>query len=311
MDFNSLWVEKYRPKSLDDIILSDENRKILESYSQNKDIPHLLFVSTPGKGKTSLAKIIVNDILKCDYLYINASDENGIDTVRNKIVSFSQTKSLDGGIKAVILDESDSFSVESMRCLRNTLEEYASNTRFILTANYKHKIIPAIQSRCQSLDFTHSIKDVAKRCLYILKQENIKIDNDQIPKFQDLIKSNFPDIRQTINSLQKYSISGSLVIKEEADLDVFTEEVFLRLRKEDPFEVRDFIIKNESIFQSDYHNLLKNLLNLIYSKDVESLKKKELILIISEHMYRHTFVMDIEINAFACIINLSKLLFGT
>lgn len=311
MDFNSLWVEKYRPKTLNDLVISDELRNQLIRFEQTKDIPHLLFTSVAGTGKSSVAKIIVNNILNCDYLYINASDENGIDTIRNKIISFSQTKSLNGDIKVVICEEFDGASVEAQRALRNTLEEYAANTRFILTANYKHKIIPAIQSRCQTLDFTHSIKDVAKRCFYILKQENINIGNDQIPKFQNLIKSKFPDIRQTIHCLQKYSISGSLLIKDDTVSDEFTEELFLRLRKEDPFEVREYIIKNETVFQSDYHNLLKNLLNVIYNKDIESLKKKELILIITEHMYRHTFVIDIEINAFACIINLSKLLFGT
>lgn len=105
MDLNKLWVEKYRPKTLDSIVLPQETREALEKFQQNKDIPHLLFVGTPGNGKTSLAKIIVNDILKCDYLYINASDENGIDTIRHKIIGFAQTKSFDGGIKVSVLDE--------------------------------------------------------------------------------------------------------------------------------------------------------------------------------------------------------------
>jgi DNA polymerase III delta prime subunit len=311
MDFNSLWVEKYRPKKIEDLVISDEIKNSLLHFKNTKDIPHLLFTSVAGTGKSSVAKIIVNDLLNCDYLYINASDENGIDTIRNKIISFSQTKSLNGEIKVVICEEFDGMSVDAQRALRNVMEEYASNTRFILTANYKHKIIPAIQSRCQTLDFAHSIKDVAKRCLYILQKESIKIDEGQIPKLQELIKSKFPDIRQTIHCLQKYSTSGSLVVRDNTISDDFIEELFLKLRKEDAFDVREYIIKNETVFQSDYHNLLKNLLNLIYSKDIESLKKKELIIILAEHMYRHTFVIDIEINCFACIINISKLLFGT
>jgi DNA polymerase III delta prime subunit len=307
MNFNKLWVEKYRPRTLDNIVLPLETREALEKFRENKDIPHLLFVGTPGNGKTSLAKIIVNDILKCDYLYINASDENGIDTIRHKIIGFAQTKSFDGGIKVVILDESDSLSPESARALRNVMEEYIDNTKFILTANYKHKIIPALQSRCQTLSFNHTIKDVAKHCYNILLKENILINKDQIEKFQNLIKSNFPDFRKTLNELQKYSLSGTLNIQSSLISDEFMTDLYDRLQKEEVFDIRKFIISHEQVFQSDYHNLMKCLLNYLYDKQIDSLKKKEAILIITEYMYRHTFVMDIEINFFACLINLSKL----
>jgi len=307
MDFNTLWVEKYRPQNLESICLSDETREILESYKKAKDIPHLLFISTPGTGKTSVAKILVNDILKCDYLYINASDENGIDTIRHKIIGFAQTKSFDGGIKVVILDESDFLTESGARALRNTMEQYADNTRFILTANYKHKIIPALQSRCQTLNFDHSAKDIAKHCATILAKEKIVIPNDQIPLFQNLVKANTPDFRKTINELQKYSLSGTLNIKNSALPNEFLQEILSQLKESDVTDLRRYIISHESVFQSDYHNLLKSLLNEIYDKPLDSLKKKEAILIISEYMYRHSFVMDIEINAFACFVHLSKL----
>lgn len=307
MNIHSIWFEKYRPKTLEDIVLSDENRKIIESYKKNKDINHLLFVSTPGTGKTSLAKIIVNDVLKCDYLYINASDENGIDTIRHKIIGFAQTKSFDGGIKVIILDESDSLSIESARALRNVMEEYADNTRFILTANYKHKIIPALQSRCQTLSFNHSIKDVAKHCYGILLKENILVPKEQLENLQSLVKSNFPDFRKTLNDLQKYSLNGTLNIQTSLISDEFISDIFKKIEKEEVFDVRKFIISHEQVFQSDYHNLMKSLLNFLYNRQIDSLKKKEAILIITEYMYRHTFVMDIEINFFACLINLSKL----
>ena len=308
MDINTLWCEKYRPTSLDTLIISDDTRKMLEHFRDTKDIPHLLFVGTPGVGKTTVAKIIVNDILKCDYLYINASDENGIDTIRTKIVGFAQTKSFDGGLKVIILDEKDGASVEAQRGLRNTMEMYSDNTRFILTANYKHKIITPIQSRCQTLNFEHSIKDVAKHCFNILQKERISIPSDQISNFQTLVKANFPDFRRILNDLQKYSISGVLDIKYSSISDKFMEEIFQKLTKEDICDVRKFIITNESVFQSDYHNLMKSLLNYLYISNLESSKRRESMLIIAEYMYRHAFVSDIEINAFACMISLSKLL---
>jgi DNA polymerase III delta prime subunit len=308
MDINTLWCEKYRPKTLDELCLSDENREILEVYRKNKDIPHLLFTSTPGTGKTSLAKIIVNEILGCDYLYINASDENGIDTLRNKIIGFAQTKSLTGGIKVVILDESDSLSESCARGLRNVLEEYSDNTRFILTANYKHKIITPIQSRCQTLSFEHKISDVVKHCAKILNKEGINIPSDQITPFQTLIKTNFPDFRKILNELQKCSLSGTLKIRNSTVSDEFIENIFEKLHQDDVVAIREYVIKNENAFQSDYHALLKSILNLIYSKNINSLKKKDAIIAIGYHLDRHSSVMDVEINAFVCLVSLCKIL---
>ena len=309
MDLNTIWFEKYRPKTLDTIVLSEQNRQILEVFKQNKDLPgHLLFVSTPGTGKTSLAKIIVNDILKCDYLYINASDENGIDTIRHKIIGFAQTKSFDGGIKVIILDEADSLTGDGARALRNVMEEYAESTRFILTANYKHKIIDAIRSRCQTLNFDHNINDVTKHCLKILTKEGIKITQDIILPLGNLIKTNFPDFRKILNDLQKYSTTGTLQIQNSMADGGFIHDLYTKIQENDVIDVRKFIISNELVFQSDYHNLLKGLLNHIYDSSIESMIKKEAILTITEYMYRHTFVIDAEINTFACIINLSKLL---
>lgn len=305
-NISKIWCEKYRPQSLDEIVLPDDTRKIVESFRDNKELTnHLLLVSAPGQGKTSLAKIIVKNILECDYLYINASDENGIDTIRTKVIGFAQTKSMDGNIKIVLLDESDALSGEGQRALRNVMEEYASNTRFILTANYKHKIIPAIQSRCVSLNFNHSIQDLIKHCYGILRKERIIIDEDQKKAFVDLVKSNAPDFRKIINELQRYSTSGKLEITKREAVDEFVAQVFEHARV-DAFEARKFVIQNESVFQSDYHNLMKSLLQHLYGSNVEASKKRESILIITEYMYRHVFVADLEINFFACLINLNK-----
>ena len=307
MDFSSLWCEKYRPKTVEDLCISDEMRDLLESFRQKKDIPHLLFAGKPGTGKSSIAKIIVNDILKCDYLYINSSDENGIDTVRHKIIGFSQTKSMDGNIKVVILEENDSASVEFGRALRNVMEDFAHNTRFILTANYKHKIISPIQSRCQSVNFEHNINDVAKHCAKILAKEKVKIPKEQVESFQTLIRNNFPDFRKILNELQKYSISGSLNIRDTSLPDEFVDELFDKIKNNDDLDFREYVIKNENVFQADYHNLLKTLLNLIYTKNIDSFKKKEAIMTIGHHMDRHSFVMDVEINTFVCMVTLSKI----
>jgi DNA polymerase III delta prime subunit len=142
----NLWIEKYRPQTLDDMCLSDSIRAFFSSFTN--EIPHFLFTGNPGTGKTTISRIIVQDILKCDYLYINASDETGIDNIRVKVSGFVQTKSFDGGIKVVVLDEADGLSKEAQKCLRNLMEDYAKVARFILTANYRHKIIAPLQSRC-------------------------------------------------------------------------------------------------------------------------------------------------------------------
>lgn len=308
MNFNNLWVEKYRPNSLDTLILSNETRSLLEHYKKDKDIPHLLFCSTPGTGKTTTAKIIVNELLKCDYLYINASDENGIDTIRHKIIGFAQTRSFDGGIKVVILDEADSLSGDGARALRNVMEEYAGNTRFILTANYKHRILDAIRSRCVVIDFNHNLPDYAKHCAKILAKEGISIPQAQITPFKTLVKANFPDFRKTINSLQKYSVNGVLNIQNIVMDDQFLTDIMNKIRTEDICNVRKHIISNEMVFQSDYHALLKGLFNYICDNLSDSAGKKEALWIIAQHMDSHTRVIDVEINCFACMIAISKLL---
>jgi DNA polymerase III delta prime subunit len=249
--------------------------------------------------------MIVNHILECDYLYVNASDENGIDTIRTKVISFAQTRSLTGDIKVIILDEADGISAEGQRALRNVMEEYAANTRFILTANYKHKIIPAVQSRCVSLNFNHNIQDVIKHCFGILKKEGIAVPEEQKPLFIELVKHNFPDFRKIINELQKNSTSGTLSIVNQATQNEFVKEVFDKI-KENHFECRKFYIQNESTFQSDYHNLMKNMVQYVYSWQNEP-KKAETILVITEYMYRHAFVVDQEINFFALILQIAKL----
>ena len=303
--FNNLWVEKYRPKTIDEMVLSSENRAYFNTLKD--EVPNLLFVGTPGIGKTTIAKIIVQDILKCQYLYINASDENGIDTIRSKVCGFSQTKSLDGSIKIVILDEADGITIDGQRALRNTMEEYSSFTRFILTANYKHKIIPAIQSRTQYFDLNPSVQDVLSRIVYILRTENIEVPTTERVNLARVIKDNYPDIRKIINTIQKYSVSGVLHIKDTADRNDIVTKINNHLVSKKVLELRKFLIENENEFQGDYASLLKHYLNFIYNSDTKPDNKRQMIVIISEYLYRDAFVLDKEINAFACFCQLEKL----
>jgi len=304
--FNNLWVEKYRPSTLDEMVLSPENRNYFKALKG--EIPNLLFVGTPGIGKTTIAKIIVQDILKCQYLYINASDENGIDTIRSKVSGFSQTKSIDGNIKVVILDEADGITIDGQRALRNTMEEYSGYTRFILTANYKHKIIPAIQSRTQYFDLNPNLPDVVNRVIHIMKEEGVNIPSNEKQKLGKLFKDNYPDIRKIINTVQKYCVTGTLTIKENVDRNSITSKIHDYVKTGKLMELRKYLIDNETEFQGDYGTLLKSYLNFIYESDLKDENKRQVIVTIAEYLYRDVIVLDKEINSFACYCQLQKLI---
>ena len=306
IDFDKIWVEKYRPQTLSDVILDKETLRVVEEYTN--EIPNLLFVGNPGTGKTTLARVIVNDILGCNYLYINASDESGIDTIRHNITNFAQTKSFDGNVKVVILDEADGLTSQAQAALRNTMETYAKYCRFILTANYKHKIIPALQSRCQSLTIKPVVELAVKRCYNILKDENVKVPEEQKKKFVQLVKRHFPDLRKTINELQKNVIDSELCITSVVSDNELLEAVYKKIASKQCLEARRYLIENEDRFQGDYDTLLSNYLNFIYSANIDDIKKKEMIAIIADHLYKSAFVVDKEINAFACLVNLEKAL---
>ena len=218
---NSLWTEKFRPQVFSDYIAHKQIIEYFENARKNQYIQNILLTGKPGCGKTTLALIVVNDILQCQYLYINASDENGIEEVRTKISQFVMTKSFDGRLKVVVLDEADGLSTQAQRALRNLMEEYSETARFILTGNERHKIIPALQSRCESFDLTFTLQDVAKRCEYILEKENISLDTiEQKKEFIEIIKDCCGDIRKTINRLQTCCVSGKFVILEDKNSNI-------------------------------------------------------------------------------------------
>lgn len=305
VDFDKIWVEKYRPAKLGDLILDEASLRVVSQFKE--EIPNLLFVGSPGTGKTTLARIIVNDVLGCNYLYINASDESGIDTIRHNITNFAQTKSFDGGIKVVILDEADGLTSQAQAALRNTMESYAKYCRFILTANYKHKIIPALQSRCQSLDIKPTLDRGVRRCYEILQKEGVNIADDQKKKFVELVKRNFPDLRRAINELQKSVVDSTLCISSSGSDSELLQGIHEKIAAGKTLELRKYLIESEDRFQGDYDTLLANYLDYLYDQPVEDSRKKAMIATIAEHLYKSVLVLDKEINAFACWINLENI----
>lgn len=303
--FDNLWVEKYRPSTLSDIVLTDQNRSAMCKFDNIKEIPNIILTGKPGIGKTSLAKILVKDTLKCQYIYINASDENGIDTVRTKITNFSRAQSLDGNIKVIILDEVDGLTLDAQRALRNTMEEYSQYVRFVLTANFSHRVIPALQSRCQSFDLTPTMEQYISRCQYVLDQENIKCDD-----LQSVVSRYYPDLRKGVNELQKLSESGSIVTVTDKISDNFAGNLFkvLSTNPSNVHQLRKHIIESESTFSGDYPELLVRLFNVVDDSKLKTQQKSECLLIVSEHMYRSAFVLDQEINFYSCLVALSKTL---
>tara|TARA_R100000005_G_C4974811_1_gene186563 strand:+ start:169 stop:1098 length:930 start_codon:yes stop_codon:yes gene_type:complete len=305
--FNSLFVEKYRPSTLDDIILTDENYAVFNQFKNKEEIPNLLFAGAPGIGKTSLAKIIVKDLIDCNYLYINASDENDIESIREKCVPYAKQRPTKGKINVIILDECDGLLQESQRALRNIIEEYSKITRWILTCNYIHRIIPALQSRCQNFDLTPPVLEVVKRCADILNYEKISLTEENRDYFIKLIKKDYPDIRKCINNIQKYSVNGRLVIEKEETDKVFIDELYEYIEEKNPTKIRQFLVENDEKFNGEYHSLLKLLFNYTHDKeDIREDLKRDLLILISEYLYRNTFVLDKEINAFTCCLELVK-----
>lgn len=309
--YNNLWVEKYRPTQLEDLILDDNIKKDIIKYGESGEIPHLLLYGNAGSGKTTLARIIVNSILECQYLYINASDESGVDTVRGKIRSFSETKSIDGKLKVIILDECDGFSStggggsSAQQALRNVMEEYSKNCRFILTANYIHKLIDPLISRCVSYKIDPPFKGFIKRCFFVLNKENIKIgDKKEIISY---LQNAYPDMRLAINCIQRDSLTGTLLCNKICKIPTIVYDIVSAIIDKKPAnKIREMIIKRSSEFKSDYRNLLKDIFNVVYESDIPTNKKGKFMIEIAAGLYKHEIVMDKEINCFATILKIME-----
>ncbi len=298
---HSLWVEKYRPNDLKTYIGNEHLKEKVERYIQEGDVPHLLLYGRAGTGKTTLAKIITNNI-DCDMLYINASDENSVDNVRFKIRSFASTVGFKD-MKVIILDEADFLTPNAQAALRNLMETFSKHCRFILTCNYVERVIDPIQSRCQCFKVVPpSKKEVAVHLKLILKAEFVQADLDDIAL---IVNAGYPDIRRVINSAQRQVVDGNLKIDTSSVIqNDYKIQLLDKLSSGSKLtEIRQLIADNSI---SDYSELYKLLYDEIetYSNG----KVAECILAIAEGQYQDVNVVDKEINFMSTIVKIMRII---
>ena len=297
---NYLWVEEYRPQTLDTYIGNDHLKSKVKVYLESGDLPHLLLYGKAGTGKTTLAKILVKNI-ECDYLYINASDENSVDTVRNKVRQFASTVGFKD-LKIIILDECDYITPNAQAALRNLMETFSKHCRFILTCNYVERIIDPIQSRCQIFEIIPPSKvEVAQRLNQVLEEEEI---NYELQDLKILIDSNYPDIRRTINSAQRNVVNLQLKLDTNSiiqnDYKLKLLEILKTQDKKNAFKNIRQLVADSQI--RDFADLFR----LLYD-EVDSYGKghvAECILVIAKYELSDSQVVDKEINAMAMVIEL-------
>jgi DNA polymerase III delta prime subunit len=296
-----LWVEKYRPKTIEDCILPDAIKSTFQEYVNRKEIPNLLLSGSAGVGKTTVAKALCDEV-GCDYIVINGSDESGIDVLRNKIKNYASSVSLSGGRKVVIIDEADYLNANSTQpAMRGAIEEFASNCSFIFTCNFKNRIIDPIHSRCSVIDFkiNGSKQKMAaqffKRVEWILEQEGIKYSKDAVA---GVITKHFPDNRRVLNELQRYSVSGTIdagVLSSIADIQL--ESLIKALKDKDFAATRKWVVGN---LDNDPTKIFRKFYDGLY----EVLKPNsvpQLVLILAKYQYQSAFVADHEVNMIACL----------
>ena len=297
-----LWVEKYRPKTIQDTILPQQLKDTFQKVVDGGDIPNMLFSGTAGLGKTTVARALCNT-LDLDYIIINGSEEGNIDTLRGKIKQFASTVSLQGGYKVVILDEADYLNPQSTQpALRGFIEEFSNNCRFILTCNFKNRIIEPLHSRCGVYEFNTSKKDMAalaaqfmKRMKFILEEEGVSYEEMAIA---DLIMKFAPDWRRVINECQRYSLTGFIDSGITKNLTDDNYDTLLKLLKEKDFKkMRSWVANN---IDTDASAIFR----AIYDRATVKVKPESLpqmILILADYQYKNSFVADHELNVVACM----------
>ena len=302
-----LWVEKYRPRYIDDCILPQETKKIFLDFVNNKEIPNLLLCGTSGVGKTTVAKALCNE-LGADFVLINGSEERNIDTLRVKIKQFASTVSLtvDGGPKIVILDEADYLNPQSTQpALRGFIEEFSKNCRFIFTCNYKNRIIQPLHSRCSVIDFTIQASQkpqiatgIFQRILQILTDEKVDYNEKVVV---EVVNKFFPDFRRMLNEIQKYSASGKIDSGILANLDDESLNELLSFIKEKEFsKMRKWVALN---IHNDPQTIYRKIYDSFFTK-FENTSVPQAIIILSDYTYKSAFVADQEVNMVACLTEL-------
>ena len=282
-----LWVEKYRPQVLEDYVGNEVIKNKIEDYLKQGSIQNLLFHGVAGTGKTTLAKLITKN-LNCDLLYLNASDERGIDTIREKIIPFASTMGFKD-IKIIILDEADYLTPQAQATLRNTMETFSKSTRFILTCNYLERIISPLQSRCQSFEITPPSKqEVNNKCQDILTKEKILFYDNNI---EDVINTHYPDIRKIINTLQGSIVDGQVKIDDNSLKNTqLGDQIVEALEKKLKLSVIRQILADSGAREFD------GLFKVLYDNVSKYTNREgEAILIIAKYQYEYTFVLEKEI----------------
>ena len=305
MNTDFLWVEQYRPKTIDDCILPDSLKTLFKSFIKKGELSNMLFSGTPGIGKTTVAKALCEE-MNCDWIMINGSEEGGIDVLRNKIKNFASTVSLSGGKKVVILDEADYLNPQSTQpAMRGFVEEFHKDCRFILTCNFKNRIIEPLHSRFSNIEFKVNPKDKPKlasrlfeRAVYILKEQNVSYEDKVLV---ELITKHFPDFRKLINELQRYSVSGSIdagILVNVSDENLKT--LITHLKNKEFSDMRKWVVNN---LDNDPVKIFRKIYDTLYT-NLEPSTIPHAVLIIADYQYKSAFVADQEINLVACLTEL-------
>ena len=297
-----LWVEEYRPKDVKSCVLPKNLKTTFSEFVKDGQVPNLILSGGSGVGKTTIAKAMLDE-LNATHMMINGSEESGIDILRTKIKNFASTVSLHGGRKYLILDEADYLNPQSTQpALRGFIEEFHENCGFILTCNYKNRLIEPLHSRCSVVEFTIPNSEKQKlaaeffqRVVYILKEQDIKYDNRVVA---EVINKHFPDWRRVLNELQRYSVSGIIdagILVDIAEVNI--KELMQSMKHKEFTNVRKWVVNN---LDNDPVRLFRRIYDSLYD-NVEGNSIPHIVVVLGEYQYKAAFVADQEINMLACL----------